>query len=167
MGHFDDLCHLNRETEEKRAEAARILQDEAARLIEYYEEWLELPSMYWTDKSGDSHPYVETGLPSGRAADFSPLSVRGIATAPDNVFRMAVRTWIDSFDVGYPVSVVIDLQLFSVGDGGLSLIVRVEDDAPIKVFIDKSNDEVWDPVVKSMKKHIASHLKKRRPAAFL
>ncbi|EIY9349070.1 hypothetical protein MOI35_003239, partial [Escherichia coli] len=57
MSHFNDLCQINREAEEKRAEAAQILRDEAARLIDFYEEWLGLPSMYWEDDDGDLHRY--------------------------------------------------------------------------------------------------------------
>ncbi|HAW9348059.1 TPA: hypothetical protein JY289_004289, partial [Escherichia coli] len=52
MSHFNDLCQINREAEEKRAEAAQILRDEAARLIDFYEQWLGLPSMYWEDDDG-------------------------------------------------------------------------------------------------------------------
>jgi hypothetical protein len=165
MSHFNDLCQINREAEEKRAEAAQILRDEAARLIDFYEEWLGLPSMYWEDDDGDLHRYVETGLPCKTAADFSPLSVHNIASAPDNIFRMAVRTWVKSSDSSYPVSVVIALELYSVDAERVSLRVRVEDDISVRVFINKPSEEAWGDVVMHMKKHIANHLKKRAPSA--
>ncbi|ECP9814178.1 hypothetical protein FZR67_20270 [Salmonella enterica] len=166
MSHFNDLFHIHKDAEEKRAEAARILQDEAARLIDFYEEWLGLPSLYWKDENDESHPYVETGLPCNTARDFRPRSVRGIGTAPDNIFRMAVRTWIDSPISSYPVSVVLALELHSVDAEKVSLKVRVEGDISIRVIINKSSEEAWEPVVKSMKKHIADHLKRRAPSAF-
>ena len=165
MSHFNDLCQINRETEEKRAIATGLLRNAAARLIDFYEEWLGLPSMYWEDNNGELHHYVEAGQPCKTAADFSPLPLHNITSSPDNIFRMAVRTWVKSSDYNYPVSVVIALKLYSVDAERVSLRVRVEDDISVRVFINKPDKEAWGDVVMHMKKHIANHLKKRAPSA--
>ncbi|EFJ2912347.1 hypothetical protein G5G56_005314, partial [Escherichia coli] len=70
-----------------------------------------------------------------------------------------------SSDNSYPVSVVIALELHSVDAKRVSLKVQVEDDDPVRVLLHKPGAEAWGEVVKSMKKHIASHLKNRAPSA--
>ncbi|EOS92592.1 hypothetical protein LU631_11235 [Erwinia tracheiphila] len=167
MSHFRDLCRLNETVEERRADAARILRNEAIRLIEYYEEWLGLPARHWVDSAGDLHPYVETGLPCNEPEGFSALSVRQIGVTPDGAIRMAVRTWVENEPSGLHVSVVLNLQLASVGDNRVSIDVQVEQDRPVRVLIGKSDENVWEDVVESIKRHIGSALKKRYPPAYL
>lgn len=167
MSHFRDLCQLNEQVEEKRAEAARILKSQAVRLIEYYEEWLGLPASNWVDNDGESHPYVETGLPCSDPKLFSALSVRQIGVLPDTPLGMAVRTWVESEASGVYINVVLNLRLCSVGDNGINIDVQVGHDNPIRVFIGKSDKDAWDDVMESMKRHIQTALKKRYPPAYL
>lgn len=167
MSHFRDLCQLNEQVEEKRAEAARILRSQAIRLIEYYEEWLGLPSDKWVDNDGELHPYVETGIPCNNPESFSALSVRQIGVLPDTPLRMAVRTWVESEISGVCINVVLNLMLRSVDDNGISIDVQIGNDSPIRVFIGKSDKEAWDDVMESMKRHIQIALKKRYPPAYL
>ncbi|HAX5140318.1 TPA: hypothetical protein JZG41_004698, partial [Escherichia coli] len=96
---------------------------------------------------------------------FRPFPLHRIPSSPDNIFRMAVRTWVGSSDNSYPVSVVIALKLHSVDAERVSLKVQVEDDNPVRVLLNKPGEETWGEVVKTMKKHIVSHLKKRAPSA--
>lgn len=165
MSHFNDLCQINKDAEEKHTEAAKILRESAAELIDFYEEWLGLPSLYWEDNDGNSYRYVNTGEPCKTAEDFRPFPLHRIPSSPDNIFRMAVRTWVGSSDNSYPVSVVIALKLHSVDAERVSLKVQVEDDNPVRVLLNKPGEETWGEVVKTMKKHIVSHLKNRAPSA--
>ncbi len=165
MSHFKDLCRINQGAEEKRIEAAQILRDEAAELIAFYEEWLELPSLYWENESGESKPYVETGLPHQYAKEFRACSVNQIPVASDNIFRMTVQTWIESSFDAHPVGIVIALELHSVSEDRTTLKVTVEDDISVRVSITAPKDRKWTEVTKSMKRHIAARLKKRTPFA--
>ncbi|HDT4824741.1 TPA: hypothetical protein QHO67_002363 [Escherichia coli] len=167
MSHFKDLCRINQDVEEKRIEAAQILRDEAARLIAFYEEWLDLPSLYWENEDGELKPYVETGLPRQHTKDFHTCSVDQIPVSSDNIFRMTVRTWIESsFDAdAHPVGVVIALELHSVSEDRTTIKVSVEDDISVRVNIAAPEDRKWAEVTKSMKRHIAARLKKRAPFA--
>lgn len=167
MSHFRDLCRLNEAIEEKRARAAGILQNEAVRLIEYYENWLGLPSYSWVDNNGDSHPYVETGFINNGLDNFTVLSVRQIAATMDGNLRMGVRTYIESEETGLHVGVILNLRLLSVGDNGINIDVIVDNDTPIRVFINRSDEDTWGEVVESMKRHIQNKLKKRYPPAYL
>lgn len=167
MSHFRDLCSLNEAIEEKRARAAGILQSEAVRLIEYYESWLGLPSYSWVDNNGDSHPYVETGFINNGIDNFTVLPVRRIAATMEGYLRMGVRTYIESEEMGLYVGVILNLSLSSVGDNSINIDVRVDDGAPIRVFINKSDEDTWGEVVESMKRQIQNKLKKRYPPAYL
>ncbi|ENL7235956.1 hypothetical protein ACPSUI_003298 [Escherichia coli] len=166
MSHFHDLCRVNQHIQDARREAAGILRDQAEKLVAFYEQWLELPSESWKDGNGEHHRYVDAGFPCRSDREFKPFPVNMIATGTDNVFRMAVRTWVDSYDESDPVSVILAMELHSVGKDGVSLRVRVEDDMAISVVIDGDGGREWLPVVNSMKKHIISKLQKRAPAAF-
>lgn len=167
MSHFRDLCQLNEQVEKKRAEATRILRNQAVRLVEYYEKWLGLPADRWVDHNGGLHPYVETGLPCSDPESFSALSVHQIGTLPDAPLSMAVRTWLKSEDSGVPVNIVLNLTLYSVDDNGISIDVQVGYDNPIRVTISKSDKGAWAEVMISMKRHIQAALKKRYPSAYL
>ncbi|HAY0227923.1 TPA: hypothetical protein U0V61_003850 [Escherichia coli] len=165
MSHFNDLCQINKVVEEKRAEAAQILREYAADLIDFYEEWLGLPSTYWEDSNGRLHRYVDTGLPCSTTGYFSPFPLSSMPFSPDNVFRMTVRTRVPSSDSDNPVSVVIALELYTADTEGPFLKVRVGGDNPVRVLPNKPARETCGAVVIKMKKHIARRLEERIPAA--
>ncbi|EJE1495171.1 TPA: hypothetical protein ACHKED_005537 [Escherichia coli] len=166
MSHFRDLYLANKKSRDARREVTGILRNQAEKLVAFYEQWLELPSETWEDKDGEHHRYVDTGFPCRNDRDFRPLPVNMIATDTDNIFRMAVRTWVDSHDEGESVNIVLAMELHSVGKDGVSLRVRVEDDTSIRVVINGDGDREWLPIVNSMKMHIISKLQRRTPSAF-
>ncbi|TGH01660.1 hypothetical protein [Escherichia coli] len=165
VGHFEDLCCINRDVERKRCRAAEILRDEARRLVGFYEDWLGLPSLYREHEHGESRPYVETGLPCRNAEDFHACSVNQIPVAADNIFYMTVRTWIESLSGIDPIDTVVAFELHSVSEDRATLNVTVEDDIFVRVSIAAPEDRKWAEVTKSMKRHIAHRLKKRTPFA--
>ncbi|EHO7054970.1 hypothetical protein KJI57_005086 [Escherichia coli] len=165
VGHFEDLCCINRDVERKRYRATEILRDEARSLVGFYEDWLGLPSLYREHEHGESRPYVETGLPCRNAEDFRACSVNQIPVAADGIFHVAVRTWIESLSGIEPVDIVVAFELHSVSEARTTLKVTVEDDVSVRVSITAPEDRKWTGVTKSMKRHIAVRLKKRAPFA--
>lgn len=165
VGHFEDLCCINRDVERKRCQAAEILRDEARRLVGFYEDWLGLPSLYREHEHGGSRPYVETGLPCRNAEVFRACSVNQIPVAADGIFHVTVRTWIESLSGIEPVDIVVAFELHSVSEARTTLKVTVENDISVRVSITAPEDRKWTEVTKSMKRHIAAHLKKRTPFA--
>lgn len=166
MSHFDDLCQLSSAVEEKKKDVERLIKREAARLVSFYKEWLELPAEYWLDERGERRPYVDVGI-IGSDGTFQAARISELPMQTDGTLHMILRTATGS-DRALPlVPVPVNLQVMSADEQEIDVAISVNNERPIKVFVTATDDYTYSEVAMKIKSHIQKAIQSNYPASFM